>query len=116
MLNLDMTAFEANKPPKHINNCVVTQLDPTGAGLTTIPRLVEIRLPGFDGAPANAMFYGNPPTLAVDEIVRCRRDSADTQVLTIEGSGSGNIGGGTSVVYSLIEPAVTFPELFWVVE
>ena len=88
-LNLDLTGLQANKPPKHITNCIVTQLDPLNVGLTVLPRLIEIRLPGFDGAPANAMWYGIPATLSVGDSVRVRRDSSDTQVLTVEGSGEG---------------------------
>jgi len=87
-LNIDTTELTANRPAKYINNCVVTNIDALGVGLTIVPRLIEVRLPGFDGALASANWTGTPASISVGSILTCRRDSADS-VLTVVSSGDG---------------------------
>lgn len=85
-LNLDTTKLMANRPPKALNNLEVTDLDPLGAGSTTWPRAIEVQTPHADGAKLLAMWTGFP-ALSVGDFVVCWRDSTDTSLLRVAGSG-----------------------------
>lgn len=86
MLKLDTTELYANRPPKHFNNMKVLDLDPLSKA--AFPREIEVLAPDGDGARQLAMWHGFPE-LAVNDFVRCRRDTSDTNILIIEGAGGG---------------------------
>lgn len=82
--SIDITRLWASRPPKHYNNLKVTDLDPLSK--STIPREIEVQLPDPDGSKVLAIWHGSPP-IQVDDYVRCRRDTTDTNVLIVEGAG-----------------------------
>lgn len=88
-MNIDITRLMANRPPKHYNNCKVSDMDPLSKG--TIPREIEVILPDADGSKVLAMWYGFP-SLAVNDYTRLRRDTTDTNVFIIEGTGGDTSG------------------------
>lgn len=88
-MNIDVTGLMAARPPKHYNNCQVSDLDPLSKA--TIPREIEVILPDEDGSKVLAMWYGFP-SLAVNDYVRLRRDTTDTNILIVEGAGGDTSG------------------------
>jgi hypothetical protein len=86
VIRLDTTKLHANRPPKHLNNFKVTDLDVLGTGLAV--RLIAVQASDGDGATVHAMYHGSPP-IKVNDFVRCRRDTSDTNILIVEGYGGG---------------------------
>lgn len=86
-MKLDTTRLMAVRPPKHYNNCKVSDLDPLSR--SAVPREIEVVLPDADGSKVLAMWYGSP-VLAVDDYVRIRRDTTDTNIYVVEGFGGGS--------------------------
>jgi hypothetical protein len=84
-LKVNLNRLLSNKPPKHFNNFIVMNLDPLAAG-NVLPREIEVRAPDADGARMLAVWTGFP-ALTVGDVVRVRRDTTDTQILVIEGTG-----------------------------
>lgn len=92
-MNIDMARLMAVRPPKHFNNCLVSDMDPLSKG--TIPREIEVVLPNADGSKVLAMWHGQP-TIVLNDYVRVRRDGTDTNIFVIEGAGgsTGAVAGG----------------------
>lgn len=87
------------------NDCVITNIDPDGSGVGVVPRYVLFRFPDTDGAAIRGYFDLNGVTLAVNDIVRVRRDDdrTDWEIDTVNGNG----GTATQRVYQLYDPALT---------
>ena len=101
-LNIDVTQLYGSRPPKHYSNIKVLDLDPLSKG-TLLPREIEVLMPDGDGARVLAIWHGFPQ-LAVNDYVRCRRDTT-AAVLIVEGAG----GASASDISSATTAATLFP-------
>ena len=93
MKGIDTTKLYGVRPVKVFNNCKVTDLDPLSTAV--LPRLIAVQMPDADGATMHAMWSGFP-NLAVNDYVRCIRDTGDTNILYVLGTGGATAtsGGG----------------------
>lgn len=78
---LNTTKLRTQLVNQFIANCTVVDL---GSG--SFPRLITVRTPQADGAAQVARWWGNR-RLAVGDVITCRRDPNDLDVLAIDESG-----------------------------
>ena len=78
---MNTTKLRTQLVNQFIANCTVADL---GSG--SFPRLITVRTPQADGAAQVARWWGNR-RLAVDDVITCRRDPNDLDVLAIDESG-----------------------------
>lgn len=100
-MNLDTTKLSQSGSKKLTphDNCTVLDLDIEGKGASVWPRLVEIRIPGIDGARQSAIWDGTLD-LAVNDVVIADEFAGQT-AWKISGMGGNDSGIGKTRVNSV---------------